>query len=36
MGGVLVRPIILTVFIYLFLKFIVPNLPAFRAPYPPA
>ena len=33
MGGVLVRPIILTVCIYLFLKFIVPNLPH-SAPLP--
>ena len=33
MGGVLIRPIILTVFIYFFLKFIVPNLPH-SAPLP--
>ncbi|MFO0767179.1 MAG: hypothetical protein U0231_10390 [Nitrospiraceae bacterium] len=26
MGGVLVRPVILTVIVYLFLKFVVPNL----------
>ena len=33
MGGVLIRPILLIVFIYLFLKFIVPNLPH-SAPLP--
>ena len=33
MGGVLIRPIILTVLIYLFLKFIVPILPH-SAPLP--
>jgi hypothetical protein len=33
MGGVLIRPIILTVCIYLFLKFIVPVLPH-SAPLP--